>query len=284
MFEWLLARIIKYEFKRWAGFQLLSLIPYGKHFWFFKCDPIRANYYNRSDHYLVLIVLLVLFLHYYRYFPTVFDILQFRAIRIQSWFFKFKLENDGKQLLQATRGDRNPNLQFVITHASHVCSQHSFELPLRMYGMHRTQSDHACFDQLSHETYAKHSDRPKRFDLRSLSPALCNVWLLLVILYFSLPTCREKKLSPLGQPFYTLPVFRSTGSSRRVVADWESSFGQAGVGAWAEEIWANLKATFNSQRCVFAIGARECMATNTSHPYTRQIQREKTSGQSTGFV
>ena len=124
----------------------------------------------------------------------------------------------------------------------------------------------------------------KRFDLRSLSPALCNLCLLLVILCFSLPTCHEKKLRPLGQPLYTLSVFLSTGSSRRVVADWESSFGQAGVGAWAEEIWANLKATFNSQRCVFAIGTWECMATNTAHPYTRQIQREKTSGQSTGFV
>ena len=76
----------------------------------------------------------------------------------------------------------------------------------------------------------------KRFDLRSLSPALCNLLLLLLILFFSLPTCHEKKLRPLGQPLYTLPVFRSTGSSRRLVVDWESSFGQAGVGARAEEI------------------------------------------------
>ena len=45
--------------------------------------------------------------------------------------------------LQATRGAHNPNLQVVITHASHVCSQHSFVLPLRMNGMHRTQFDHA---------------------------------------------------------------------------------------------------------------------------------------------
>ena len=42
-------------------------------------------------------------------------------------------------LLRATRGARNPNLQVVITHASHVCSQHSFGLPLRMNGMHKTQ-------------------------------------------------------------------------------------------------------------------------------------------------
>ena len=50
---------------------------------------------------------------------------------------------------RATRGARNPNLQVVITHASHVCSQHSFGLPLRMYGMHRTHFDHARLDLLS---------------------------------------------------------------------------------------------------------------------------------------
>ena len=51
-------------------------------------------------------------------------------------------------LLQATRGVRSPNLQVVITHAScsYVCSQHSFGLPLRMYGMQRTHSDHARLD------------------------------------------------------------------------------------------------------------------------------------------
>ena len=53
-------------------------------------------------------------------------------------------------LLQATRGARNPNLQVVITHASHVCSQHSFELPLRMMcEMHRAHFDHARLDLLS---------------------------------------------------------------------------------------------------------------------------------------
>ena len=40
------------------------------------------------------------------------------------------------------------NLQVVITHASHVCSQHLFGLPLRMNGMHRMQTDHARFDLL----------------------------------------------------------------------------------------------------------------------------------------
>ena len=42
-------------------------------------------------------------------------------------------------LLRATRRDRNPHLQVIITHTSHVYSQHSFGLPLRMNGMHRTQ-------------------------------------------------------------------------------------------------------------------------------------------------
>ena len=52
-------------------------------------------------------------------------------------------------LLREPRGARNPKLQVVITHASHVCSQHSFGLPLRMNGMHRTQFDHARLDFLS---------------------------------------------------------------------------------------------------------------------------------------
>ena len=49
-------------------------------------------------------------------------------------------------LLRATRGARNLNLQVVKTHASHVCSQHSFGLPLRMNGMQRMQFDHSRLD------------------------------------------------------------------------------------------------------------------------------------------
>ena len=52
-------------------------------------------------------------------------------------------------LLWAPLVARNPNLQVVIRHASHVCSQHSFELPLRLSGMHRMQFDHVHFDLLS---------------------------------------------------------------------------------------------------------------------------------------
>ena len=50
--------------------------------------------------------------------------------------------------LRTTRGARNPNLQVVITHASLVCSQHSFWFPLRINGMHRTQFDPARVDLL----------------------------------------------------------------------------------------------------------------------------------------
>ena len=49
-------------------------------------------------------------------------------------------------LLRARIVARNRNLQVIITHASHPCSQHSFGIPLRMYGMHKTHFDHACLD------------------------------------------------------------------------------------------------------------------------------------------
>ena len=50
--------------------------------------------------------------------------------------------------ISLTRGARIPNLQGVITHASHLCSQRSFGLRLRMNGMHITQFDHARLDLL----------------------------------------------------------------------------------------------------------------------------------------
>ena len=53
------------------------------------------------------------------------------------------------KLLRATRGARIPNLQVVVTHASHVYSLQSFGLPLRMNGMHITHFDHARLDLLS---------------------------------------------------------------------------------------------------------------------------------------
>ena len=93
-----------------------------------------------------------------------------------------------RSLLRSTSvsaGDkRSPqsNLQVVITHASHVCSQHSFGL--RMNGMHRTQFDHALLDLLSLKIWSREFDHAcfdhlsrETFDLRSLWPALRNLWL-----------------------------------------------------------------------------------------------------------
>ena len=65
------------------------------------------------------------------------------------------------------RGARNPNLQDVVRHASHVCSLYN-RIP-RTNGMHLTQFYHArldllslvidyvCFVHLSRETYVNHS-------------------------------------------------------------------------------------------------------------------------------
>ena len=74
-------------------------------------------------------------------------------INILSLFIWHEINNNSSlfiylfiYLLRATRGARNPNLLAVFTHASPVCCQHLFGLPLRMNGMHWTQFDHACFD------------------------------------------------------------------------------------------------------------------------------------------
>ena len=51
-----------------------------------------------------------------------------------------------------TVGHLNPTLnnpaQVLIVHASHVSSQYSFGLPLRMNGMHKMQFDHVCINLL----------------------------------------------------------------------------------------------------------------------------------------
>ena len=46
------------------------------------------------------------------------------------------------------RGNRYPNLQVVITHASHVGCHHFFGLPVRLNEMHRMQFDHMRLDIL----------------------------------------------------------------------------------------------------------------------------------------
>ena len=73
----------------------------------------------------------------------------FVLFSVTNLHYNIDVSNDNsKALLRATRGVYNPYLQVVITHASHVCNQHSFGLPLRMNGMYRTQFDHARMDPL----------------------------------------------------------------------------------------------------------------------------------------
>ena len=77
-----------------------------------------------------------------------------------------------------------------------LCSQHLFGLPLRMNGMHRTQFGHAHLDLLPLVIWScmvwtichmklrqSAALEQKRLDLRSLSPALPNLWLSLVIIF-----------------------------------------------------------------------------------------------------
>ena len=125
------------------------------------------------------------------------------------------------------------HLQVVITHASHVCSQHSFGLPLRMYGMHITQHVFEpsitrnlitrvltiCHAKLRQSTALGQ----KRFELRSLSPVLSNLCLLLVltsdrlfkfdILSFMNPTTPRNLLACHWKQI----IFRPTSSS---IASW----------------------------------------------------------------
>ena len=85
--------------------------------------------------------------------------------------------------LWATGGSHNLNLQVAIMHAWHRCSHHSFRLPPRMNGMHRTHvstlyyslPDHLCFDRLWSEIYTSILTSNQK-------PALLNLWILLVIM------------------------------------------------------------------------------------------------------
>ena len=53
------------------------------------------------------------------------------------------LEQKRFDLRSLSPARRNLWLLLYITLASHVVSQHSFGIPVRMYGMHRNQFDHA---------------------------------------------------------------------------------------------------------------------------------------------
>ena len=109
----------------------------------------------------------------------------------------------------------------ISTHALHVCTKHLFGLPLRMNGcsesnlilhvwtFYHSLYDDACFDHLSLETYTKHSIRVKAFWLLIVSPALCNLWLLLVCVpvFLSFSTQETYFVAFLVVPYFTLYVF-----------------------------------------------------------------------------
>ena len=89
-------------------------------------------------------------------------------------------------LLRATRGACNPNRSF-ITRTSHVCNQHSFGLPLRMYGTMNAiwsrvfrpstpRNRNMCVLTIYHVKLTQSTAmEQKRLDLWSLSPALPNL-------------------------------------------------------------------------------------------------------------
>ena len=89
-------------------------------------------------------------------------------------------------LLRATRGDRNPNLQVIITHTSHVCSQHVWTSIKNEWNAQNailiTRALTICHEKRTQSIAMEQ----KCFDLRSLSPALSNLWLLPVLFLFSL--------------------------------------------------------------------------------------------------
>ena len=113
--------------------------------------------------------------------------------------------NRTQTLLNFVAGDKSSpqNLVFVITHASHVCSQHLFGPPLRMNRIYRTQFEHARFNLLPlnlithvwticHEkpTQSTHCTGAKTFDLGPSSPTLLNLWLLHVQVYLYISSCQ----------------------------------------------------------------------------------------------
>ena len=101
-------------------------------------------------------------------------------------------------LLRATSEARNhPYLQVAITCVRHVCSQHRltaypylFELPLRMNGMRRTQSDHACLDRLG---WARCKGRRDRTQATSWFPL---AWIQ-TLLVKGLDNCHLFQISPI---------------------------------------------------------------------------------------
>ena len=148
--------------------------------------------------------------------------------------------------LWATRGAHNPNLQVVIMHALHVCGQHSFGLPLRMNGMHKTQFDHARFDFLPRVIWSRMFQPSVKWnlckstvleqkcffhlDLRSSSPALCNLWLLLVLAIIRLRIAMGRRWTS-WLLIYTV-VFKCGVGGTQGKGETNTARGQAGTWTW----------------------------------------------------
>ena len=113
---------------------------------------------------------------------------QYICQKCEIWMWQYIVD-----ALESTKSicGRNPNLQVFIMHVSHICSQYSCGLPLRINGMHITHFGCTHFDLWPLVIWScmfwpsvmwnlcKAQCWSK--NLRSLSPALFNLWLLLVL-------------------------------------------------------------------------------------------------------
>ena len=113
---------------------------------------------------------------------------QYICQKCEIWMWQYIVD-----ALESTKSicGRNPNLQVFIMHVSHICSQYSCGLPLRINGMHITHFGRTHFDLWSLVIWScmfwpsvmwnlcKAQCWSK--NLRLLSPALFNLWLLLVL-------------------------------------------------------------------------------------------------------
>ena len=120
------------------------------------------------------------------------------------------------QLLRAKGGARNPNRQVAITHASHLFV---WTPTKNEWNAHRTHFDQERFGLLSiviwsHVFYHLSGANLRKaqrwsksvLDLRSLSPALSNHWLLLVFLKTFWRACWGSSSQPHIQQTGTLPT------------------------------------------------------------------------------
>ena len=104
------------------------------------CGKSQIGKTSQNLHNLVRKTLLAPFRfgeYWYFFYSLVSMIYRFWSVYVQLIVQVFCLVLSYNQVVWATRGAHNPNLQVVITHVLHVCSQHSFGIPLRMNGTHK---------------------------------------------------------------------------------------------------------------------------------------------------